>query len=426
MNVESISALKALTSADPVVPAFVQSYYAQTLANPELITIGGGTFIYDPMDPDSGDNGGTIIVSDNGVLRWKRQVEGSLTPAMFGAKGDGMTSTSNTDTDAWQRTIAYAETLLLAGQSNVVIDGQGKVYGIKNQLVHDKGTGLVICNARFKALNSPNWSNTGTVGYLSSQIPDLIRTNNVLSNRNLTNTYWNRTNMTAARYEGIDGIANSATKLTANGSNATIMQSISAPSSALRVQTVFVKAFQESGTIEMTMDANASTPTWTKLENPSPVTDHYTQYRIEQTVVDPKIGFRIATDGDEFIVDFVQNEVADGIPVSSPPMATTSAAVTRLVPKTYLLRLVGDAESPIIQNVQFDCNNLCGGIFFSAFSTQVEYCRFDNVAGIGIRQEAGGARVSFNLISQSQLPNKRGGIGIYSAQADGKFFGNIA
>lgn len=48
-----------------------------------------GTFIRDPYDATSIDNGGTIIVSTSGV-RWKRVFSGALNVRWFGAKGDGV------------------------------------------------------------------------------------------------------------------------------------------------------------------------------------------------------------------------------------------------------------------------------------------------------------------------------------------------
>ena len=45
--------------------------------------IGGGQFYYDPDDTTSADNNGTVIVTSGGH-RWKRMVNGFVTPQMFG------------------------------------------------------------------------------------------------------------------------------------------------------------------------------------------------------------------------------------------------------------------------------------------------------------------------------------------------------
>ena len=53
------------------------------------------------------------------------------------------------------------------------------------------------------------------------------RTNVVLHNRDLTNAAWVKTNMTAVKDQtGVDGVANSASKITATAANATVLQTI--------------------------------------------------------------------------------------------------------------------------------------------------------------------------------------------------------
>ena len=55
--------------------------------------IGGGQFYYDPDDTTSADNNGTVIVTGGGH-RWKRKLDGHVTPEMFGALGDGVADDS--------------------------------------------------------------------------------------------------------------------------------------------------------------------------------------------------------------------------------------------------------------------------------------------------------------------------------------------
>lgn len=62
--------------------AWVKGYY--TTADG-----GGGFYVLDPTDLSSADNGGTIIVGNDGG-RWKLQYSGAVSVKQFGAKGDGV------------------------------------------------------------------------------------------------------------------------------------------------------------------------------------------------------------------------------------------------------------------------------------------------------------------------------------------------
>jgi hypothetical protein len=155
------------------------------------------------------------------------------------------------------------------------------------------------------------------LGYLGEG----TRTNVVLWNRDLTNEAWTPTNITPAKDQtGIDGVANSASSITATAGNGTILQAITLASSA-RYQSAYMKRITGSGVVEMTTD-NGST--WT----PVTVTASWTRVLIPtQTLANPTVGFRIVTSGDAIAVDFVQNENASEGP--SSPIWTTTAAVTR-------------------------------------------------------------------------------------------------
>lgn len=146
------------------------------------------------------------------------------------------------------------------------------------------------------------------------------RTNVVLHNRDLTNAAWTKTNTTAAKDQtGIDGVANSASSLTATAGNGTCLQAITLGSSA-RYQSAFVKRITGSGTINMTMDNGTTwtavtvTASWTRVEIPT------------QTLANPTVGFRIVTSGDAIAIDMVQNE--NGVFATSP-IATAGSTVTR-------------------------------------------------------------------------------------------------
>lgn len=147
------------------------------------------------------------------------------------------------------------------------------------------------------------------------------RTNVVLWSRDLTNAAWVKTNITPAKNQiGADGVANSASLLTATAGNGTALQAITLGSSA-RFQSAYVKRVTGSGTVNMTTDNGA---TWTAVT----VTSAWTRVSIPtQTLANPTVGFRLVTNGDAIAVDFVQNENGT-FPTSSIP--TTTVAVARV------------------------------------------------------------------------------------------------
>lgn len=146
------------------------------------------------------------------------------------------------------------------------------------------------------------------------------KTNYVRWNRDLTNAVWTNTNITPLKDQtGIDGVANSASKITATANNGTIIQSLTQVS-ITRAQSAYVKRITGSSVVEMTMDNGT---TWTAIT----VTSNWTKVSIPtQTIANPAWGFRLATSGDAIAIDFVQNE--NGI-FSSSPIWVTTAAVAR-------------------------------------------------------------------------------------------------
>lgn len=148
------------------------------------------------------------------------------------------------------------------------------------------------------------------------------RTNVVLWNRDLTDVAWTASNITAAKDQtGVDGVASSASSITATSDAGTITQAITLASSA-RWQSVFVKRLVGAGTLEMSMDGGTSyttiTPSGTAWQRKEIAT---------QTLANPEARFRIGTNGDSFAVDFVQNENSSVCGTS--PIAVTTVAVAR-------------------------------------------------------------------------------------------------
>jgi hypothetical protein len=143
------------------------------------------------------------------------------------------------------------------------------------------------------------------------------RTNVVLQNRDLTAAAWVKTGCTAAKNQiGVDGVANSASSLTATAANATSLQAITLASSA-RYQSAYVKRLTGSGVVNMTMNGGT---TWT----PVTVTSSWTRVEIPSaTITNPSVGFQIVTSGDAIAVDAVQNE--NGAYATSAMLTTTAS-----------------------------------------------------------------------------------------------------
>jgi hypothetical protein len=147
------------------------------------------------------------------------------------------------------------------------------------------------------------------------------RTNVVLHNRDLTNAAWVKTNITAAKDQtGVDGVANSASSITATAANGTCLQTTAIASSA-RCQSAYAKRLVGSGTVEMTLNGGT---TWTAIT----ITANWTRGDVPTlTLANPVVGFRLVTSGDKIAVDLVQNE--NGL-VATSPIATTTTATARV------------------------------------------------------------------------------------------------
>lgn len=120
---------------------------------------------------------------------------------------------------------------------------------------------------------------------------------------------------------GIDNAANSASTLTAGAADATILQTLTLAAAA-RSFSAYVKRRTGSGSVYITRDGGTN---WTDIT--SSLGASWTRVKIENTsVLNPSVGFKIATSGDAIDVDCVQDEAGASI---SSPIITTTAAVTR-------------------------------------------------------------------------------------------------
>lgn len=148
-------------------------------------------------------------------------------------------------------------------------------------------------------------------------------TNYVLWNRDATNAAWSNTNITPLLNQtGIDGVANSASQLTATANNAILSQSFT-HASAGRISSVYLKRISGTGAVQITIDGtnwntvNLENGLW----NRGVVT--------AQTLPNSVFGIRITTSGDSVAMDYAQLENAPNGTMASFPIYTASASATR-------------------------------------------------------------------------------------------------
>ena len=107
-----------------------------------LAGIGGGQFYYDPDDTTSADNDGTVIVTSSGE-RWKRKMDGYVTPEMFGA------GVELNDTAGCQAAAEYS-----AMNSMVFFPAKAREYNLDSQMIFPQvyGEPIIIFGnmAKFK------------------------------------------------------------------------------------------------------------------------------------------------------------------------------------------------------------------------------------------------------------------------------------
>jgi len=171
------------------------------------------------------------------------------------------------------------------------------------------------------AINEPRFDYNPTTLQPRGLLIELAATNILLHSSDLTQTAWVKVNATVAMTAtGPDGVANSATTVTATAGNATVLQAVIATS--LRVSSCYIKRRTGAGTIQITQDGGT---TWTAVT----VTSGWTRVAtLDQVLLNPTVGLRIVTSGDAVDVAFFQSEQTNsGEPTSVIP--TGASQVTR-------------------------------------------------------------------------------------------------
>lgn len=152
-------------------------------------------------------------------------------------------------------------------------------------------------------------------------------TNYARYNRDLTQVLrWAVSNITAVKNAtGIDGVANSASSITATAADATILQTcVGSTASATRITGAYVRRKTGTGNVYITQDNGA---TWTDITSSINSSSYVLVSCPAATVANPVFGFKISTSGDALYVDYVQHNVRAYL--TSPIECPADADVTR-------------------------------------------------------------------------------------------------
>lgn len=252
------------------------------------------------------------------------------------------------------------------------------------------------------AINVPRFDHfwDGTTWVCRGLRIDGQSTNYCLWNRDLTNAVWTASNVTTAKDQtGIDGVANSASSVTATANNGTISQTFT---SASRMHSFFIKRLSGTGVIDYSVNNGTSYTTITATSGSWVRIYPHTSAQTTTTII-----FRIGTSGDSIGIDFVQTEFnpdfAAGV---AAPIETTSAAVTQsadicnIVPfsvwnssegSVLVSAFVPNTNTSLARNIfNADDNNLYSDAY--RIRNQNAFYFFENSgAGIGLSISRGSA-----------------------------------
>lgn len=230
-----------------------------------------------------------------------------------------------------------------------------------------------------------DYGTPGSSSLVGMLVEGLADTNIALWSRDLTQTSaWTATTATVALDQtGIDGVATSASSITATANNATVCQTFTTATVNSEFS-VFLKRISGSGTISISN--NGSTYVTESISG------SWVRYFNNANVTAPQICIKLATSGDEIGVDVAQFET-DPIRISlSSPIITTTASVTRAVESATVSPIpwFNTSAGTYVYNFQAaNQNGLVGN--FVAFNNS-----YATVINNGFFQIAGGSSTTLN------------------------------
>lgn len=227
------------------------------------------------------------------------------------------------------------------------------------------------------------------------------RTNLALWCRDATQSAWAKTNTTAALTQtGIDGVANSATSLTATVANATCIQSTTATSTAKTVS-VYLKAITVTGNIQVSMDGS----TWSTVDLSN---GQWNRISLTATLANPVVGILIQNSGDAVAMDYAQMEAAS---FATTPIFTTSATATRALDTAYVKAFGYNTYKSTFYVSSTRFGTAAGGDIAGPLTVTLNNGYYSTSSRIGMMCDRG-AYLSWALMSWGE-----------SGQTDSRFFG---
>lgn len=195
--------------------------------------------------------------------------------------------------------LALPRVQLLTGNFSTAI-GAGAITGSRGQALTFTRATAKVCRTSASTVVALT-SGQPAVEHLGLLV-EAAHTNLLLRNRDLTNAAWTLSDATAAKTAtGPDGVANSASTLTATANNGYVAQAITATGS--RTTSVWLRRRTGTGTIAISRDGGSNYTAVT-----SSVSATWARVAVTSSVVNPEIRIRLGTSGDEIDVDYVQDE----------------------------------------------------------------------------------------------------------------------
>lgn len=186
-------------------------------------------------------------------------------------------------------------------------------------------------------VNQPRVSSGDATSTILGVWKESVRNNTALHGRDLSQSVWVKTNMTCTRTAtGMRGDVNGATRCTATGANATVLQSI-VYGAATQNTSLHVKTVTLAGSFQPTRDgatfttaSGLSTTLWKRTVSKDVPGcgggNCVVIPALTSGIANPVIGFRLTNSGDVVDIDFVQDEETS---VASSPIATAGTTLSR-------------------------------------------------------------------------------------------------